>query len=123
LLSAWELTAQLGLHVAGTYENTAERLQEDARVLQQVLKIAEGRCLTWTDGDGSALALVSGETRAGDLVGVLHGSRTPVVVRRVVAGELEEVGYRVVGQCFVEGVMYGEAVTWREEEADTFVLV
>lgn len=31
--------------------------------------------------------------------------------------------FEIVGQCFVDRGMYGEAVDWSEDEADTFVLV
>ncbi|KAE9378889.1 hypothetical protein N431DRAFT_433910 [Stipitochalara longipes BDJ] len=54
----------------------------------------------------------------GDCIAVLHGSTVPWVLRQ------EDDGcYTVVGQCFVDGVMHGEAVTWKEDDADVFVLV
>jgi len=28
----------------------------------------------------------------------------------------------VMGQCYVDGIMHGEAVGWAEEEADTFLI-
>ncbi|KAF2145870.1 uncharacterized protein K452DRAFT_102434 [Aplosporella prunicola CBS 121167] len=55
----------------------------------------------------------------GDALAVLHGCRVPLVLRRV---EGEE-SYRLVGDCFVEGAMNGEAVSWFDCEADEIVLV
>ncbi len=50
----------------------------------------------------------------------MHGSKTPVVLRR---DGNERLRYRVVGQCYWEGVMYGEAVDWELDEAGEFVLI
>jgi len=66
------------------------------------------------------IMLVSSQARKGDCIAVLNGSSIPWVLRE------HEDGceyYEVVGQCFVDGVMYGETVTWNEDEVDTFVLV
>ncbi|CBX93522.1 hypothetical protein LEMA_P044230.1 [Plenodomus lingam JN3] len=60
-------------------------------------------------------------TKVGSLIVVLHGCSVPIVLECAD----EELGeYKVVGDCYVEGVMLGEAVEgWRVEEAQTFVLV
>jgi hypothetical protein len=65
------------------------------------------------------LALAPQQVQPGDCICVLHGSTVPWVLRPTD----EEGKYEVVGQCFVDGIMYGEAVNWEEDEADTFVLV
>lgn len=65
----------------------------------------------------SRLGITSTSVKVGDLVAVLHGSRTPIILRPASGSE-----YVVVGQAYVEGVMKGEAVDWKENEADTFVL-
>ena len=49
-------------------------------------------------------------TRAGDVVVILYGGDYPVVLRPV--GE----AYRVVGECYITGVMNGEAVKKHREE-------
>jgi len=60
------------------------------------------------------------QARQGDCIAVLNGSSIPWVLREHEDGcEYHE----VVGQCFVDGVMYGEVVSWNEDEADNFVLV
>jgi len=54
----------------------------------------------------------------GDLVCVVHGSKVPLVLRRLANGY-----YRLMGQCYLEGTMRGEEVTWDEASAEEFVLV
>ncbi len=53
-----------------------------------------------------------------DFVVVLHGSSLPFVLR-----PLDNGSYKLIGGCFVEGIMHGEAVNWAEDEADEFMLV
>lgn len=53
----------------------------------------------------------------GDLVCILHGSRMPMILRPSPEGT-----YTVVSVCFFDGAMFGEAVTWKEDEADEFIL-
>jgi hypothetical protein len=57
--------------------------------------------------------------REGDRICILHGSNVPWVLRPT----LTKGHYELIGQCFMDGGMYGEAVDWAEDEADTFVLV
>jgi hypothetical protein len=54
----------------------------------------------------------------GDLITILHGSTTPVILRPYSDGT-----YLFITTCYFEDEMYGEAVTWEEEQADEFVLV
>jgi hypothetical protein len=65
------------------------------------------------------IALGPYQARKGDCICILHGSGVPWVLRP----QTETGTYEVVGQCFVDGLMYGEAVDWTEESANTFVLV
>jgi len=60
------------------------------------------------------------QARQGDCIAVLNGSSISWVLLEHEDG-CEYHG--VVGQCFVDGVMYGEVVSWNEDEADNFVLV
>ncbi|MCJ1431353.1 hypothetical protein MMC27_000704 [Xylographa pallens] len=64
-----------------------------------------------------SIGLVPKSARAGDTICLLHGISTPAVLRK--AGTC----YEYVGQCYIEGVMYGEACDWGEEEGDEFTLV
>ncbi|KAK3367737.1 heterokaryon incompatibility protein-domain-containing protein [Podospora didyma] len=57
-------------------------------------------------------------TRTGDLVCVIHGSRTPIILRRsTMLGR-----YHVLGQAYLEEWMHGEHIWWSEEEANVFEL-
>jgi hypothetical protein len=53
----------------------------------------------------------------GDLLTILHGCTTPVLLRPHLTGT-----YSYDGTCYFEDAMYGEAVTWEDEDADEFVL-
>lgn len=55
--------------------------------------------------------------RENDSVCVLHGSKIPCVLRKVARG------WEVVGQCFYERWMFGELVSWKEDEGDVFDLI
>ena len=63
---------------------------------------------------GLAPRLVS----VGDMIAILHGLEAPVVLRQLRNGN-----HIVVGQCYLEDAMFGEALTWEEYEADTLTLV
>jgi hypothetical protein len=62
------------------------------------------------------------EAEAGDFICIVLGCPTPFVLRRVVAGGGGgEAYYRLVGSCYVHGLMDGEALTseyWKEEEIE-----
>lgn len=65
------------------------------------------------------IGITNKAVRAGDVVAILHGYDTPAVLRR--QGEMGP--YQYVSGCYLENAMYGEEVTWREDEADEIVLV
>jgi len=46
--------------------------------------------------------------------------RNPVVIEEVGEGTDR---WKVIGQCYLEGAMYGELVDWGEEEGDLFTIV
>jgi hypothetical protein len=59
------------------------------------------------------------QSQKDDFTCILHRSGVPWVLR-----PRTEMGtYEVVGQYFVDGLMYGEAVDWSEEVANIFVPV
>ena len=82
------------------------------------------------------LGLVAGAAQEGDFVAILHGSKAPIVLRKV-PGEVNE--YKAICQCYLNGWMYGESPKqvygkdsskqpnphgrWWEEKPDEFVLV
>lgn len=67
------------------------------------------------------LGLVPRAAKRGDHICILHGSNVPIVLR-MAKGKDKKGQWQLVGQCCWEDVMYGEAVSWIEEEAETFVL-
>ena len=64
------------------------------------------------------LGLCSDNVQTGDIVAVLHGSSVPVILRYK-----NQDAYALVGPCFVDGIMYGDAVNWEVDEADSFRII
>lgn len=81
--------------------------------LQDLSRIAIGRDLFMTDT--SKLGLGDWSVRPGDEVWILHGSRTPVILRRTGHGS-----YNFLRQCYLEDAMHGEVMhcDWRERKRD-----
>jgi hypothetical protein len=84
--------------------------------LRSLSRIALGRRLFI--GQDGRLGLAHHSIEMGDLICVLHGAQTPIVLKPRSDGR-----YETKGQCYFEDAMYGEAVDWEEEAADEFVLV
>ncbi|KAK3615802.1 hypothetical protein LTR56_026365 [Elasticomyces elasticus] len=99
--------------------------------LEDLALVALGKKIFFTEQ--GALGLAPEAVKVGDVVAIVHGSKTPMVLREVegVTGE-----YRVIGQCYLNGWMYGEGPrgipgkdnchphnTWWEEEAEEIVFV
>lgn len=56
----------------------------------------------------------------GDDIAILHGARFPVILRQY---NDRSQTYQVVGDCCIPKIMRGEAVNWKEAEADDILLV
>lgn len=75
----------------------------------------------WPNGTRTRKGLGPTFTQTEDKIAILHGARFPVILRTV---DSESQKYQVVGDCYIEGIMYGEAVTWKEEkDANDILLV
>jgi hypothetical protein len=119
----------LGL-VPGGLPNEYKHLHKNAESLGACLGMAMERRFMRTEKGRLGLApfvesRARSEGRRGSVVVVLHGCIVPIVLERV-DGQDEEVDageWSVVGDCYVEGVMHGEAVNWKEEDARMFVLI
>ncbi|KAI9710764.1 MAG: hypothetical protein M1820_002597 [Bogoriella megaspora] len=61
--------------------------------------------------------LCPGHVVGGDVIAILHGMSVPAVLRK------DGDKYHFIGPCLVDGMMFGEACDWAEDEADTFVLI
>lgn len=83
--------------------------------LRQWGSICAGRRIAF--GESQGFGLVPKTAKCGDVVCILHGSKVPIVLRRL--GRC----HRVVGQCYWHGWMYGEKVDWSEGEGGLFKLV
>jgi len=57
-------------------------------------------------------------TRAGDLVCIIHGSDTPIILRKSTTPGR----FHVVGQSYLEDWMHGDQIWWSEESANIFDL-
>lgn len=53
------------------------------------------------------MGLCPNGTRAGDVCYILHGMQTPYIMRRTAGHDSEQL--RLVGQCYIHGIMDGEA--------------
>jgi hypothetical protein len=85
------------------------------RKMQRVSMVTQCQRVFWTEY--GKLGLAPRHCEKGDKICILHGSKTPYVLR-------ERNGiYYAMGQCYLEGVMFGEAVTWKEDEADVLKLM
>lgn len=69
---------------------------------------------------GDRAGLGPGCIKTGDEIAILHGAMFPVVLRKIEGGDKK---YRFIGDCYVDGVMFGESVEWEEDDADTIILV
>lgn len=65
------------------------------------------------------------EGKRGTAIVVLHGCTVSILLERVDGKDEEEEGgeWRVIGGCYIEGIMFGESVDWEPEDARGFTLV
>ena len=83
--------------------------------LQQAGLVTQRQRLFLSVGNKVGLAPVG--TRHGDQIYILHGAKAPVVLR-----SNEDGTWMPIGMCYLEKCMLGEAMTWAEEDANTFIL-
>lgn len=84
--------------------NTSEESTLATQFLQSQLKAAYGRRFFTTSK--KYMGLAQSGVRIGQTVVILHGGKTPYLLQR--AGGR---GYRFVGECYIHGLMNGEALT------------
>ena len=61
---------------------------------------------------GNRIGLCPPHTKQGDLICILWGARSPFVLRRMPDTE----NFQLVGECYVDGLMYGEAFRIKREQ-------
>lgn len=84
----------------------------------RILLLCTARRRVFSSNDGK-LGFGPQMSLAGDQIIIAHGSKLPLIVRP--AGTTGR--YWLVGPCYFEDAMYGDACTWGEDEADEFILV
>lgn len=95
-----------------------ELTQEHNRNIRLASIALDGRRLITTET--GFLGLAPDETQTGDTVAVLYGCNYPVILRRC------QSGFRYIGECYIDGLMDGEAVEAEsrgEYQQETVVLV
>lgn len=58
-------------------------------------------------------------TKPGDAIVIIHGALMPYVLRNTGTPST----YRLVGDCYINGIMFGEAVDWEDDEGDRIILI
>ncbi|KAH7134407.1 heterokaryon incompatibility protein-domain-containing protein [Dactylonectria macrodidyma] len=81
-----------------------EQLISNYERLEDLVLIAQHKNIFFTEH--LQLGLVSKAAKEGDVVAILHGSKAPVVLRKV--GDRED-EYEAICQCYLDGWMYGES--------------
>jgi hypothetical protein len=128
LLHAYDTWPSLA---AGEIIRNQDMVKADLHQLQQSSLVAQRKCLAVCEGGYLAMvprfqAVILNRVRKDTgwkfEVGILHGSRTPVIMMDYAKADREPKVYRVFGQCYVEDHMYGEAVDWEEQDADVLKL-
>ena len=96
------------------------KVKKDLFQLQQYSLIVQNKRLAGCLGKFLALVPRVCIEKADCQIAILHGSKVPIVMIENPEGKGQ---WRVIGQCYLEGMMYGEGVDWEEEDADVFTIV
>jgi hypothetical protein len=83
--------------------------------LQQASLVTQSKRVFLSKHD--KVGLTPRESRSGDKICILHGSKAPVVLR-----SNGDATWMPIGMCFLEDAMFGEAITWDEADTDAFTL-
>lgn len=90
------------------------------KVLERVLAVVPNRRLfkIQTSTMGELLGLAPADARLGDIVCILYGCSVPVVLRRheTTVCDKPVVYYELLGDCYVHGMMEGDALEEQEQE-------
>ena len=121
------------------------RLSDEEKVMvaeyefiEDLVLVAEAKRLFYTDQ--LQLGMAPKVVQVGDVVAILHGSKTPCLLRKVESSEAySDAEYRILGQCYLGGWMFGNSprglfgrdpkelshpgARWWEEQPDEFILV
>ena len=93
--------------------------------LLRVQSIVWNRRLILTQ-EHSFIGLAPGETQKGDVVAILYGCSVPVILRQISDTKNQEVEYKMIGECYIDGMMDGQALDLKDEKGlfeETLVIV
>lgn len=93
---------------------TRERFRDYKRIHRTVVAVNYMRRFCATSN--GRIGLVPSGTAAGDEICVLYGGRVPYVVRPC------EKGYIFIGECYIHGLMHGEAMNMKQLKSRDFAL-
>ena len=88
-----------------------------AKFARRVQEVIWMRRLVTTERD--LLGLVPAETKKRDLICILFGCSVPVVLRRHSDSKTKKQYFQFIGECYVHGLMDGEAFDIQKDEKDT----
>jgi hypothetical protein len=120
-----ERSAQDLLTTPGRGENIFRDMSGWRNELGLALAMGRGRRFVRTEQGRLGLAPAVGSRarsgqEAGSAIVVLHGCIVPVLLENTNMNKGE---WRLLGDCYIEGVMHGEAIDWDEVDTETFVVV
>jgi len=111
-------SAAMGRHILDELgmENFGSSDDQKHTASATVTTLTEGR--NWTITEGGYVGWVPFATLSGDEVAIIAGLDAPFVIRPVGDGN-----YRLIGECYIHGVMEGEIVLAEDYEAEEICLV
>lgn len=89
----------------------------ERRSLRGLLDVVLPTGAIFSTADGT-YGIAQLDVKENDRIAILHGLSVPLVLRPT-----EDGNYMIVSTAHIQGMMFGEACTWREDEADQFTLV
>jgi hypothetical protein len=113
IYASWRMHLKGHPHVASPSPEDNEAISK----FKWLSDIATRRTYIGTFGGRIGLAPI--EAHVGDLICILHGANTPYLVRRNGKGNL----LTLVGDAYVHGVMYGEALSMPERQLEGNIVI
>lgn len=123
----WDEQFDLALRVLNADEgNPGQQLRHSSSTTSAELLLRRFTSITnrksvrtlYTTRHRALVGLAPPLTRAEDVVCIIHGSKTPIILRKSTTPGR----YHLLGQSYLEDWMHGEQISWREEDADVFEL-
>jgi hypothetical protein len=116
----WEESLESSLRILEQSQENPERVSDKAASFAKFAGMTRRKSIRalYLTRQRKLLGLAPPLSNDGDLVCIIHGSRTPVILRRSnTPGR-----FNVIGQSYLESWMHGDFIAWKEHEADTFQL-